>query len=169
MKKTNLSEQNNLPDGSRYSFGIVVSEWNSEITNALLEGCRDTLLISGVKPEKIEVITTPGSYELPQGAAMIAQNKKFDAIITLGCVIKGETSHNEYINTSVAILLNQMAVASGIPHIFGLLTPNDYQQAVDRAGGKHGNKGIEAAATALKMADLNYRLSGTKNNIGFKK
>lgn len=169
MKKTNLSEYDQLPDGSKFNIGIVVSEWNADITNALLEGCKDTLIKSGVKMEKIEIVYTPGSFELPQGAALLAQNKKFDAIITLGCVIKGETSHNEYINTSVAILLNQMAVATGIPHIFGLLTPNDHQQAVDRSGGKHGNKGVEAATTALKMADLNHKLSGIKKNIGFNK
>ncbi len=169
MKKTNLSDYNQLPDGSNFTVGIVVSEWNSDITNALLEGCKNTLIQSGVKTDNIETVYTPGSFELPQGAALLAQHKKFDALITLGCVIKGETSHNEYINTSVALLLNQMAVATGIPHIFGLLTPNDHQQAVDRAGGKYGNKGIEAAITALKMAELNHRLSNKKNNIGFNK
>ena len=96
------------------------------------------------------------------------QNQKYDAIICIGCVIKGETSHNEYINNSVAMGLTNLGLASGIPCIFGVLTPNDEQQAIDRAGGKYGNKGVEAAVTAIRMATLKEDLKkSVKKSIGF--
>ena len=165
----NLSDYNekNIPSATNLRFGIVVSEWNTQITHALYEACFDTLLKHGALEDHIHVEQVPGSFELPIGAKLLAGNEKLDAIICLGCVIKGETTHNEYINQSVANALMQMSILSGKPFIFGLLTPNNEQQAVDRAGGKHGNKGVEAAVTAIRMATLKKKLSTNKAKIGF--
>lgn len=157
-----------MPDATEMTFGIVVAEWNAHITHALYEGCYDTLVKHGAKPESIETMQVPGAFELPQGARILMGAKKMDAIICLGCVIKGETSHNEYINTAVANGLTQLGISSGRPCIFGLLTPNDEQQGIDRAGGVHGNKGIEAAQTAIRMAALRKKNAvATKSSIGF--
>lgn len=156
-----------MPSAANFSFGIVVAEWNTEITHALYQGCYDTLIEHGTLPENIYTAQVPGTFELPMGARLLAQNKKVDVLICLGCVIKGETSHNEYINQSVANALQQLGLTSGKPCIFGVLTPNDQQQALDRAGGKHGNKGIEAATTAIRMADLRNQLGNEKKSIGF--
>jgi 6,7-dimethyl-8-ribityllumazine synthase len=165
----NLSEYNeqNIPDASGMRFGIVVAEWNAHITHALYEGCRETLLKHGALPENIHTIQVPGSFELPTGARIIAGKQNPDAVICLGCVIKGETTHNEYINQAVANGLVNLSLASGRPFIFGLLTPNDEQQALDRAGGKHGNKGVEAAVTAIRMAALKKEVVDGKRKIGF--
>ena len=119
------------------------------------------------KEENIHLIQVPGSFELPVGAKMLMTRHKLDAVICLGCVIKGETSHNEYINNAVAIGLTQLSMASGIPCIFGVLTPDNEQQAKDRAGGKYGNKGTEAAITAIRMAALKEELKQAKKSIGF--
>lgn len=166
-KKKNLSEQQELPDGSKYKLGIAVSKWNPEITNALLAGAKETLLKANVSEDNINVIFVPGSFELPVAAKMLLQTEGYDGIIALGCVIKGETSHNEYINNAIANGLTQLSLVSGKPCIFGLLTPNDMQQALDRAGGKYGNKGHEAAATALQMIALKKSLAEPKSKIGY--
>ena len=165
----NLSEYNeaNVPDAAEFEFGIVVSDWNKEITHALYEACFETLVKHGAKEDKIHTLQVPGSFELTSGARIINNQKSLDAVICLGCVIKGETTHNEYINQSVAMGLTNLGIASGRPHIFGLLTPNTYEQAKDRAGGKHGNKGVEAAVTAIRMADLRKQGKTTKRPIGF--
>lgn len=168
-KDKNLSQydDSNLPDISNYSFGIIVSDWNEQITHALYEGCYDTLIQHGANAEKIHTVQVPGTYELPQGARILNKNKSIDATICIGCVIKGETSHNEYINMSVANALQHMALAAAKPFIFGVLTPNDMQQALDRAGGKYGNKGIEAAVTAIRMVALDKSLKDNTSSIGF--
>lgn len=165
----NLSEYQaeNIPSGKGKSFGIVVSEWNREITHALYDGCLDTLQEHDVDEDDIHVVQVPGSFELPVGAKMLAGYHKLDAVICLGCVIKGETKHDEYINQAVATGLMTLGIASGIPCIFGVLTPNTLEQAKARAGGEHGNKGVEAAVTALRMADLRDGLKRTKTSIGF--
>ena len=152
-----------------FSFGIIVSDWNAEITTVLLEGCIKTLLDNGIAVENIQTIHVPGAFELPVGARLLAQRfPNYDAFICLGCVVKGETRHDEYINNSVAIALQNMSVSSGKPFIFGVLTTENIQQATDRAGGKHGNKGIECAETALKMAALKKELHESgKKKIGF--
>ena len=152
-----------------FSFGIVVSDWNAEITNLLLEGCTKTLLDNGISAENIQTIHVPGAFELPIGARLLAQRfPNYDAFICLGCVVKGETRHDEYINNSVAIALQNMSVSSGKPFIFGVLTTENAQQATDRVGGKHGHKGIECAETALKMAALKKELHESgKKKIGF--
>jgi 6,7-dimethyl-8-ribityllumazine synthase len=168
-KNKNLSKHTKLPSGKGFKIGVVVAEWNRNITHALLEACQKTLLDAGVLEEDLVVVEVPGAFELPQGAKLLMQSCKLDAVVSLGCVIKGETQHNEYINQSVALLLNQLAVASNTPQIFGVLTPNSMEEALDRAGGKYGNKGVEAAATALKMVKLKKELSTPKSGIGFTK
>ncbi|MCC7504412.1 MAG: 6,7-dimethyl-8-ribityllumazine synthase [Saprospiraceae bacterium] len=165
----NLSEylDSSMPDAADWRFGIVVAEYNAHITHALYEGCYDTLVKHGAQPEKIHTMQVPGAFELPAGARMLASQHNPDAVICLGCVIKGETSHNEYINQAVAHGLVNLSIATGRPFIFGLLTPNDEQQALDRAGGVHGNKGVEAAVTAIRMAALKAEGKPGKKTIGF--
>lgn len=157
MKKTNLSDYNpdSVPAGSDYRLAIVVAEWNPEITGALLEGAYNTLLAHGVAEESIRVIHVPGSYELTTGADIALSDPRCDATICLGCVIQGETRHFDFICEAVAQGLTNVSLKREKPVIFGLLTTNDMQQARDRSGGRHGNKGVEAAVTALKMIKLN--------------
>jgi 6,7-dimethyl-8-ribityllumazine synthase len=142
---------NNLPDVSKKRFAIVVAEWNEEITEALYAGAFETLVGNGVLSENITRVNVPGSYELSFGAQKMAQKPDIDAVICIGCVIQGETKHNDYINHAVAQGLTHVSLKYDKPVIFGVLTPNNQQQAIDRAGGKHGNKGDEAAITAIKM------------------
>ncbi len=166
----NLSEydEDNMPSVEKMKFGIIVSEWNKEITHKLFEGCYDTLIKHGAAEEDIFSIQVPGTFELPAGAKILGKKEILNAVICIGCVIKGETSHNEYINQSVAQGLVNMSIMTGVPHIFGVLTPNDEQQAKDRAGGKYGNKGVEAASTAIRMAHLEKSLKKDKKSMGFK-
>lgn len=143
-----------VPGGKGKSFGIAVAEWNKHITFSLLKACIETLLQHGVEEHDIHVTYVPGTFELPFAAKKLAQKQHISSVICLGCVIKGETDHDVYINTSVANALQNLNIAFDIPFIFGVLTPNTEQQALDRAGGKHGNKGVEAAITALKMSGI---------------
>ena len=149
----NLSDynSNNLPDVSKKRFAIVVSEWNEEVTAALYSGAYQTLLQHGVKAEHIIRKQVPGSFELTLGAQWCAQQKEIDAVICLGCVIQGETRHFDFICDAVAQGITQVNLTYNKPVIFGVLTTQTQQQALDRAGGKHGNKGDEAAITAIKM------------------
>lgn len=166
----NLSEYkpDQIPDGKLFKVGIVVAKWNSQITDQLLQGCKATLTEHGVPQEQIFVEYVPGSYELPLGASLVDQKHNPDAVICLGCVIKGSTSHNEYINQSVASSLMQLGLVRRKPFIFGVLTPNNQEQAEERAGGAHGNKGVEAAVTALEMIGLSKKLKESEKTIGFK-
>ncbi len=148
----------------RDSIAIVVSRWNAEITEKLAEAAIATLQAHGVKAKNIKKHYVPGSYELPLAASHLASLKAFDAVICLGCIIKGETPHNAYISQAIAASLITVALKNHLPVIFGVLTPNDMQQAVDRAGGKYGNKGEEAAIAALEMIDL---LSTQPDEIAF--
>lgn len=141
-----------VPDASNMCIGIVVSEWNSGITGALLDGAVSTLEKHGALPENIHVKTVPGSYELVYGAHQMVLNGGYDAVIILGCVIRGETPHFDYICQGVTNGIATLNSKSEIPIIFGLLTTNDLQQAKDRSGGKLGNKGDECAVVAIKMA-----------------
>ncbi|HFA48372.1 MAG TPA: 6,7-dimethyl-8-ribityllumazine synthase [Bacteroidetes bacterium] len=165
----NLSDYNekNIPSAEDMRFGIVVSDWNADITHALYEGCFETLVKHGAKEENIFVAQVPGAFELPFGAKTLASGKRLNALICLGAVIKGETKHDEYINHAVATGLTGLGLALGIPCIFGLLTPNTHQQALDRAGGKHGNKGVEAAVSAIRMAALREKSAARGAKIGF--
>ena len=150
----NLSsyEFDKIPDASNMCFGIVVAEWNPEITGALLDGCMSTLGKHGALPENIHVKTVPGSFELIYGAHQMTLNGGYDAIIILGSVIKGETPHFDYICQGVTYGIARLNAKSEIPVIYGLLTTLDLQQAKDRSGGKYGNKGDECAIDAIKMA-----------------
>ena len=167
LKNLSTYDEKNIPAADGWKFGIVVSEWNHNITHSLYEACLETLLKHGVQESDVEVVQVPGSFELPIGARLLASRYKLDAVICLGCVIKGETTHNEYINQSVATGLTQLSLMANKPFIFGLLTPNDEQQALDRAGGKHGNKGVEAAVTALRMVEVTKELKPKGVSIGF--
>lgn len=169
-KKTNLSDYTplDLNNVEEYKVGVITSEWNDDITFPLEQGCIDTLITEGVTEDNLEKLRVPGTFELTVAAKMLLQQKPdIDAVICIGCVIKGETSHNEYINNAVANGLTQLSLVSGKPCIFGVLTPNDHQQALDRAGGNHGNKGVEAAVTALKMVALKKSLPKQSKQIGF--
>lgn len=149
----NLSnfEGSKIKSAASYKFGIVWSEWNHEITHALYKGAYDTLIKHGAKPENIISKTVPGSFELTLGAQYLAQDSDIDAVIALGCVIQGETKHFDFICDGVANGITNLNIKYNKPVIFGVLTPDNMQQAIDRAGGKHGNKGDEAAVTAIKM------------------
>lgn len=153
MSSKNLSDYKakNLPDISAKKFGIVVSEWNEEITNNLLQGAIDTIIKHGGKYENIVVKTVPGSYELVLGATHLAKRSKIDAVIALGCIIQGETRHFEFIADAVAKGLIDVNLRHMKPVAFGVLTTNTLEQAKERSGGKLGNKGDEAAITAIKM------------------
>lgn len=132
-------------------IGIVVSEWNETVTESLYEGAFRTLVQNGISKDHIIRKNVPGSFELSLGTQLMAQQEEIDAVIGLGCVIQGETRHFEFICQSVAQGLKDVALKYNKPVIFGVLTTDTQQQAIDRAGGKHGNKGDEAAITALKM------------------
>ena len=164
----NLSvfDKTNLPDASKMRFGIVVAEWNSKITEALYNGAFETLQSCGVDTTNIYRINVPGSFELTAGAKFVASHHKLDAVICLGCVIQGETRHFEFICNAVATGLTNLSITSSIPFIFGVLTTDTEQQALERAGGKHGNKVVEAAMTAIKMAGLKDQNKSVKK-IGF--
>lgn len=136
-------------------FTVVVSKWNESITNALLKATYNTLLKQGVKEKNISVVYVPGSFELTLGAQLaLEQDKKTDGVICLGCVIQGETKHFDFICNAVSNGITQLTIQYKTPVIFGILTTNNLQQAKDRSGGKYGNKGEEAAITALEMAQL---------------
>ena len=145
-------DESKVPDASNMCFGIVVSEWNSEITDALLKGAVSTLERHGALPENIHVKSVPGSFELIYGAHQMTLNGGYDAIIILGSVIRGETPHFDYICQGVTAGIAQLNVKSEIPVIYGLLTTDTIEQARDRSGGKLGNKGDECAVVAIKMA-----------------
>lgn len=145
-------DPNQVPDASNMCFGIVVAEWNPEITGALLNGAVATLEKHGTLPENIHVKTVPGSFELIYGAQQMTKNDGFDAVIILGSVIRGETPHFDYICQGVTYGIAHLNATQNIPVIYGLLTTNDLQQAKDRSGGRLGNKGDECAVDAIKMA-----------------
>lgn len=150
----NLSDYDfdQVPDASNMCFGIVVAEWNPEITGALLQGTVSTLEKHGALPENIIVKTVPGSFELVYGASQMTRNDRYDAIIILGSVIRGETPHFDYICQGVTQGIAQLNATNDIPIVYGLLTTDTLQQAKDRSGGRLGNKGDECAVVAIKMA-----------------
>ena len=156
MATKNLSEYalSSVPDGIEMKFGIVVSEWNYEVTGALARGAVETLKKHGVEDENIFVKHVPGSFELTLGGQFFAEYTDVDAIILLGCVIQGETRHFDFICQGVAKGATDLNIKYNLPVIFGVLTTDNQQQAVDRAGGKLGNKGDAAAVTAIKMVSL---------------
>lgn len=153
MKKTNLSDYSpsTVPNGAPWTIAVVAAEWNPEVTNAMLKGAVKTLLLHGVKEDNIIVHRVPGTYELSYAADTLAELDSIDAVICIGCVIQGETRHFEFICQAVSQGLTNVALANHKPIIFSVLTTDTMQQALDRAGGQHGNKGVEGAITALKM------------------
>jgi 6,7-dimethyl-8-ribityllumazine synthase len=157
----NLSSysQKNVTNLAEKHFAIVVSEWNEAVTGALHQGALQTLLEHGVIKEHIHTYYVPGSFELSLGAQWMAEQANIDAVICLGCVIQGETRHFDFICDAVAHGVTNVSLKYNKPVIFGVLTPDTMQQALDRAGGKHGNKGDEAAITAIKMLGLQSSLT----------
>jgi 6,7-dimethyl-8-ribityllumazine synthase len=156
----NLSSTDLLADKAfkKYSIGIAVADWNPEITHALMNGAVDFLIDKGVKEKNIHIKFVPGSFELPLAAKWLAERKDIDAVITLGCVIQGDTRHFDFICDACAHGVMNVGLETGKPAIFGVLTTNNQKQAEERSGGKHGNKGVEAAETALKMLLVKERM-----------
>ena len=157
-KKTNLSDYDPtvIPSGAKYRIAIVAAEWNAEITDAMLHGAYDTLVKHGVCEDNIMVCRVPGAFELTSSADILLTKRcDLDAVICIGCVIQGETRHFDFICESVANGLANVSIKHSKPVIFSVLTTNDMEQARERSGGKHGNKGVEGAVTALKMCAFN--------------
>ena len=147
-----------MPDTGGMRFGIVVSEWNSQITEKLLDGAVGTLKRYGVPDENIIVLSVPGSFELTYGAAQMIKSGQVDAVITLGCVIRGDTPHFDYVCGGATQGIAYLNATTDVPVIYGLITTNNLQQAEQRAGGVLGNKGEECAVTAIKMIDFSCKL-----------
>ncbi|MGA1978097.1 MAG: 6,7-dimethyl-8-ribityllumazine synthase [Bacteroidales bacterium] len=160
MATTNLSAYDpaSVPDAREMRFGIVVSDWNNKITYSLLKGAEKTLIKHGVRRKNIVIKHVPGSFELTLGAQFFAEFDDLDAVICLGCVIKGETPHFDYICQGVTYGITQLNLDYNIPFIFGVLTTENMKQAEERAGGRLGNKGDEAAVTAIRMAALQHEM-----------
>lgn len=156
MATKNLSEYdlNSVPSATEMKFGIVVAEWNYEITGSLARGAAETLKKHGTREENIIVKHVPGTFELTLGAQLLAEYTDVDAIIALGCVIQGETRHFDFICNGVTQGITSLNIKYNKPVIFGVLTTDNQQQALDRAGGRLGNKGDEAAVAAIKMVAL---------------
>ncbi len=157
----NLSTCNpeDLPSAAGMKAGIVVSEWNETVTAGLLEGARKLLIDQGMDPADLFVYTVPGSFELPLAADSLLQIHQPDGVICLGCVIQGETRHFEFICQAVSQGVMRVGLDHRRPVIFGVLTTNTLEQAMDRAGGKHGNKGIEAAVSLIRMIELGRKMA----------
>ena len=153
-KNLSLFDKADIPSTKGMRFGIVVANWNTEITSNLLDGAKETLLKCGTSAFNISVMEVPGSFELVFGAKLMSK-QKVDAIICLGSVIQGKTKHFDFVCNAVSLGIKDLNIALNVPVIFGVLTDNTLRQARNRSGGKYGNKGVEAAITAIKMAHLN--------------
>ena len=152
----NLSEYNKdlIPDGSQFKIGIVISEWNSQITENLAKGAIDTLITNQVKNDNINIRYVPGTFELPLGAQYLCEYLDLDGVIAIGTVIQGETKHFDYVCEGATKGLTDVNLKYNIPVSFCVLTDNNIQQSIERSGGKHGNKGVECAVACLKMIAL---------------
>ena len=155
----NLSayDKKTLPSAKKFRFGIVVSEWNLEVTDGLFKGAYEALIDCGAEEDNILKWDVPGSFELIYGSKKMIE-RQVDAVIAIGCVIQGETKHFDFVCEGVTQGIKDLNVCSDTPVIFCLLTDNNKQQSLDRSGGKHGNKGVEAAIAAIKMAHLRRNL-----------
>lgn len=158
LKNLSDYDRTTIPNASNMHFGIVVSEWNEDITNGLLSGALETLLENGCPENQIQVEPVPGTFELPSGAQFLFEHTKVDAVICIGSVIQGETRHFDFVCEGAAQGIKDVALMYKKPTIFCVLTDNTKQQGLERSGGKHGNKGTEAAVTAIKMVALQQRL-----------
>ena len=156
MATTNLSyyDKDTIPNAKNFRFGIVVSEWNPEITHNLLKGAFDTLLDCGAKKENIIIWEVPGSFELIFGCKKMIETQQIDAVIAIGNVIKGKTKHFDFVCDGVTQGIKDLNIKYTVPIIFCVLTDNNREQSIERSGGKLGNKGIECAVAAVKMANL---------------
>lgn len=152
----NLSEYNKdfVPNGADFKIGIVVSEWNENITLNLLKGAKEALVENGVKEENILVRFVPGAFELPLGCQFMLENTFVDGVVAIGCVIQGETKHFDFVCDGATQGIKDLNLKYNKPVSFCLLTDNTEQQSIDRSGGKHGNKGIECAVALMKMIEL---------------
>lgn len=150
-KNLNIHETRNLQSVAGKSIAIIVSEWNTEVTTKLLHGCLEALEKYGLTRREVKIQFVPGSYELSYGAQQAAKDDRIDGVITLGCIIQGETRHFDFISSAVAHGITEVSLKYDKPVIFGVLTPNNQQQALERAGGKHGNKGYEAGISLIKV------------------
>ncbi len=157
LKNLSSYDPTSTPSGEGMRIAIVVSDWNSMVTNSLLRGACETLVKFGVKENDLIIEHVPGSFELTYGAKLMIEHADVDCVIVLGCVIQGETPHFTYVCEGVTQGITQLNLMHDVPVIFGLLTTNTLDQAMARAGGRHGNKGDEAAITALKMMSLQSR------------
>lgn len=171
MASVNLSDYKplNISNADEYNIGIVFSEWNDFITFNLRDAALEILQKEGVKPENIKTFAVPGTFELNFGAMQLCKQGSFDAIIAIGCVIRGETPHFDFICDAVAQGIKDCNVFTEIPAIFCVLTDNTKEQSIARSGGDLGNKGVEAAIAALKMIDFKRKLGNKASNIGFGK
>lgn len=167
LKNLSAFEGSDVPNAAEMKFGIVWAEWNHAITSGLMKGAHDTLLKHGAKAENIITKTVPGAFELTLGAQYMAELGQVDAIICIGCVIQGDTKHFDFICDAVAKGITNLNLKYNKPFIFGVLTVNTQEQAEDRTGGKQGNKGDEAAVTAIKMLGLKNSFELGKGKIGF--
>jgi len=160
----NLSEykKDEIPNGADYKIGIVVSEWNDQITGNLLKGAEQALLDNGVRPENIHTHFCPGSFELPLASQFMFESTNVDGVIAIGSVIQGETKHFDFVCHATALGVKDVGMKYNKPVIFCVLTDNTMQQAIDRSGGKHGNKGTEAAIACIKMVDMKNQLNASK-------
>lgn len=171
MATVNLSDYKPLQinDAGSFRIGIVVSEWNDFVTNNLRDGAIEILRKEGVQEENIKVFKVPGAFELNYASMQLCKEGTFDAVIAIGCVIRGETAHFDYVCSAVAQGIKDCNILTDVPTIFCLLTDDTKEQSISRSGGSHGNKGIEAAVTALQMIEFKRNISVRKDNIGFGK
>lgn len=160
-KNLSVYDKSTLPNAKDFRFGIVVSEWNENITEGLYKGAEEALLDNEVPAENIIRWNVPGSFELIYGAKKMLQTQKVDAVIAIGCVIQGQTKHFDFVCEGVTQGIKDLNVQTDIPVIFCVLTDNTMQQSIDRSGGIHGNKGTEAAIAAIKMAYIRQQASLT--------
>ena len=160
MATINLSEYKelNISNIETFKVAIVVDEWNAFITENLLKGCEETLLKEGVKQENIKIVRVPGAFELSYASMQLCKSQKYDAVVAIGCVIRGETSHFDFVCSGVTQGITLCNTQTDTPTIFCLLTDDYKEQSIARSGGSLGNKGIEAGVTALKMIDLRRQM-----------
>ena len=171
MATVNLSDYKplHITNADEYNIGIVFSEWNDFVTHNLRDACIQILEKEGVKPENINVFQVPGAFELSFASMQLCKENKFDAVIAIGNVIRGETPHFDYVCSAVAQGIKDCNILTNIPTIFCVLTDDTKEQSIARSGGNLGNKGVEAAITALQMIQFKKNLSIKKSNIGFGK
>lgn len=169
MATVNLSDYKplHITNADEFSIGIVFSEWNDFVTYNLRDAALEILQKEGVKPENIKLFPVPGAFELNYASMQLCKERKYDAVISIGCVIRGETPHFDYVCSAVAQGIKDCNILTDTPTIFCVLTDDTKEQSIARSGGNLGNKGVEAAVTALRMIDFRKNLSGKKGNIGF--